>query len=163
MSDPTEFSADSPDTTHSADRLDQALAELAPGAASPGFTGRVMAALDEAGGRSPAWRGGDARRWALAAAAALAVAIGIYLGARPEPPLAALAAERESLRLEHDELMRELESLRSLAMETRPVLYLGTGDDVDYVLDLSPLVEQTTATARPAGFDEAALERPRYY
>lgn len=150
MSDPREFSGDS------ADRLDRALAELEPGAASPGFTGRVMAALDEAGDRSTAWRGGDARRWALAAAATLAVAIGIYLGARPEPPLAALAAERESMRLEHDELMRELESLRSLAMETRPVLYLGTGDDVDYVLDLSPLVEQSATTARPASFDDVA-------
>ena len=78
--------------------------------------------------------------------------------------MAALAAERESLRREHDELVRELESLRSLAEETRPVLYLGTGEDVDYVLDLSPLFEQAQpGTARPAGLDDAPTERPRYY
>lgn len=150
-------------TDFSPDRLDRALAELKPGAASPAFTGRVMAALDATERRGHALRVGGARRWALAAAAGLAIAAGIYLGARPEPPLAGLAAERQELRLEHDELMRELESLRSLALETRPVLYLGTGDDVDYVLDLSPLVEQSAATARPAGLDGAATENLRYY
>lgn len=150
-------------TDLSSDRLDRALAELGPGAASPQFTQRVMAALDAAERRGLTPPVGGARRWALGAAATLAIAAGIYLGARPEPPLAGLAAERESLRLEHDELMRELESLRSLALETRPVLYLGAGDDVDYVLDLSPLVEQSAATARPAGLDGVATENPRYY
>ncbi len=147
------------------DRLDRALAELAPGEASPDFTARVLAALDAADGRTGARAGGlGGRRWVLAAAALLAVAVGIFLGARPEPPVAGLAAERESLRREHDELMRELESLRVLARETRPVLYLGGGDDVDYVLDLSPLVETAAApTARPAALDQTSPDRPQYY
>ena len=143
------------------DRLDRALADLPRGAASEGFTRRVMAALDEKGERHA-----DPGRnvWALAAAALLAVAVGIYLGARPEPPLANLAAERESLRREHDELLRELDDLRSLAAETRPVIYLGAGDGVDYVLDLSPLVERPAdASMRPAGLDSSRQERPRYY
>lgn len=142
-------------------RLDRALAELPRRTASPGFTRRVMAALD--GGADQRARDRGSHRWALAAAAVFAVAVGIFLGARPEPPAAALAAERENLRLEHDELKRELESLRSLALETRPVLYLGAGDDVDYVLDLSPLVERSaTGGARPAGLDDTR-ERPRFY
>ena len=145
------------------DRLDRALAELPPTGASPEFTQRVMAALDDAGDRRDA-RPWLQRPWALAAAAALAVAVGIFLGARPEPPVAGLAAERADLRQQHDELLRELESLRSLARETRPVIYLGSGDDVDYVLDLSPLVERSPSpTTRPAGLDETGPDAPRYY
>lgn len=141
------------------DRLDRALADLPAASASPGFTHRVLDALDAKG---PPTRS-SAGFWALCAAALAAVAIGIGIGARPEPPGAELAAQRESLRQEHGELMRELESLRLLANETRPVLYLGSGDDVDYVLDLSPLVEPRAGTARPAGLAPAQTERPRYY
>ena len=150
---------ETPDETP--DRLDEALANLPPRAASPGFTRRVLTALDDRASSPGPARGPQPRVWALAAAAALAIAVGVFLGARPEPPVAALATERESLRLEHDELMRELESLRSLARETRPVLYLGSGDDVDYVLDLSPLVERSAA-ARPASLENTSAE-PRFY
>lgn len=137
------------------DRLDRALAGLEPRSASPGFTSRVLVAWDE---RRRRRRRPAAGAWALAAAALAATAVGIFLGSRPEPPLAALADERESLRREHGELVRELESLRELARETRPVLYLGTGDDLDLVLDLSPLVDpsrlEPPGSARPASFED---------
>lgn len=139
-------------------RLDDALAGLPRRKASPGFTGRVMARL----GETPRARQAPAARaWILAAAALAAVAVGLFLGSRPEPPLPALAAERESLRLEHDELRRDLESLRLLARETRPVLHLAPADDMNLVLDLSSLAAPPTG-ARPASL-EGGIPEPRYY
>ena len=138
--------------------LDEALASLAPTGASPGFTRRVLASLD-AERRTRAAPGLGV--WVLAAAAVAAVGVGIFLGSRPQPPLAALTAERESLRTEHGEIREQLESLRTLAQETRPVLYLGSGDDVDLVLDLSPLLT-AEAAARPAALD-ASPDPIRYY
>ena len=139
-------------------RLDDELERLPPLTASPGFTARVIEALDR--GAEPS--APPIRRWALAAAALLAIAVGFLLGSRPEPPAAEVTAERELLRQEYGELVQELETLRSMADQTRPRLYLGSGADLDLVLDLSPLVEAQTPTARPATQRDTD-PAPRYY
>ena len=137
--------------------LDEALAGLEPETASPGFTRRVVAALEHGEQRrAPAF---GVR--AFAAAATATVALGVFLGSRSEPPLAEIAAERESLRREHGELLRELESLRSMARESGPVLYLGSEQDTDLVLDLAPLLQPPSSGTRPASLE--ASDRPIDY
>jgi len=137
--------------------LDEALAGLEPRGASPDFTRRVIEALDEKESAPRSVLG----VWAFAAVAVAAIAVGIFVGSRPEPPLAELAAERESMLREHTELVRELESLRSMAREASPIIYLGSERDTDFVLDLSPLLEETAPTARPASLDGS--REPTYF
>ncbi|MDH3743793.1 MAG: hypothetical protein OES47_01680 [Acidobacteriota bacterium] len=138
--------------------LDQAIESLEPQTASTGFSRRVMAALPAAyePTRPEAQAG---RRWALAALAA-AVTIGILLGLEREPPLGGeLAAETEAIRVQHAELVQELQTLRGMAQETTPVLYLGADGDLDLVLDLAALMEETAlqpvAAQRQPGFRNA--------
>ncbi len=126
---------------HRTDPLSAALGKLEAPAASPGFTAAVLHRLDER----------DARRRrrriavALAAPALLAVAVGALLMQRPGAPAVqdgSSTASVEELRQQQRLLREELELLQRVADSRRTVLYLGSSDEYDLVLDLNPLLDQ---------------------
>ncbi|MCP4661189.1 MAG: hypothetical protein GY856_37780 [bacterium] len=115
-------------------RISQVLRSLPREEASPYFTAGVLRRL-----REPRRREARAR-WLLAVATILILAVAF--GAREgwhryehRQAVARLAA----LRAEHQALETELESLRALAAQAHPVVYLGSTRNVDLVLDLSQL------------------------
>jgi hypothetical protein len=133
--------------------LDQALAKLPREGAPAGFSRRVLADLD-----GPT-RSRAGARWLLAAGAAAALAVGLWLVplTTPEPPQMDVGALEE----EHRHLMAELESLKASLREseTMPVLYLGGNEQLDLVLDLGPIWRpEPAAGMRPAVF--TGTERP---
>lgn len=102
------------------------------------FTAEVLQRLEDtptsAGWRSP-------QRWIPALAAAmvmLAVTWTVHQAERETQRQAALT-RIEALRSEREALEVELDSLRRLASQNRPVLYLGADQGVDLVYDLSHL------------------------
>jgi hypothetical protein len=134
------------------DPIDRHLAKLAPEAASAGFTARVMRRIEESAAETPE-TGSIAHRWAFAAAALAAVAV-VFLLIRDDPA-GRQGSESRSIQLaemrkEHALLKQELGKLQSTALDTAPVIYLGTIDEVDYVWDLSPLLDQQADRAVPA-------------
>ncbi len=122
--------------TESDGKLD--LRELGGTGASPGFTGRVLEALDA----RVIQRRQAARRRALGISAlALAAALAVFWIARPGERTAALAPEARTAPLltQSDEVPR--------------VLYLGEMDGYELVLDLGPLLEEPLpGQVRPAAF-----------
>jgi len=117
-----------------------ALRSLPRPVASPGFTDRVLRRLDapehptERHGGSLPWRGG----WPLLVAALLLLVVGVReLWHRQQ--LYAATERIATLRVEQRELQREIDDLRHLTAEARPVVYLGSEDGVDFVFDLSRL------------------------
>lgn len=134
------------------DPIDRHLATLAPETASAGFTTRVMRRIEESAAESPA-TGPIPHRWAFAAATLAAIAVA-FLFIRDDP------AERQGsdsrsvrlaeMRKEYSLLKQEFGKLQSTALDTAPVIYLGTIDDVDYVWDLSPLLDRQAQGAMPA-------------
>lgn len=112
-------------------QLGDLLRELSREHARPGFTARVLQELGSPGERAP-WQG---FRMALAGALAAAAALAISVGVPPERPRSAIGTAEarqilEELRAEHGRLERELQ-----ALSEPPVVY-GSDEDVDLVLDL---------------------------
>lgn len=148
-------------THHPSEReLDRLLADLPRECASPGFSRRVLA------GRAAATRPGIARGWLLAAAAAAALGIVLWLAPRPAPQ-PSLATTR-ALQEEHRLLVQELESLKASLRDSQeaPLLYLAGSEELDLVLDLDPVWRQPAAGFRPAVHGDAPRpvtpgDRPR--
>lgn len=127
------------------DQLASLLKKLPRHEASTEFTDRLLERLDEPrAARMP-------QAWALAGAG-LVVFLAWFLGATLEQRHQNRhAAERvEMMRDEYRALSVELEELRSLASEARPVLDLGGTEQVDFVFDLRRLAEERgKARAQP--------------
>lgn len=116
---------------HDLDRSLALLSELPDERARPGFTGRVLARLDERPA-TPVWR---RPRLVFATAALLAVTATagvVQVRAEREADRAEARRVLKELRSEHDDLKHELESL-----STPPVVYVGGNEQVDLVVDLS--------------------------
>ncbi|MEM8962811.1 MAG: hypothetical protein AAGD38_15105 [Acidobacteriota bacterium] len=124
------------------DRVGELLRSLPAVEASPGFTRRVLARLDQPATASRPTHGGM-WRWATAALLVLLVAMGgwqlhgIHEQQQRQAELDELRQEYLALRAEVDELQRLRDEL--------PVFYLGGTDDVDLVLDVANLVEMRKA------------------
>ena len=127
------------------DALGRLLKKLPRHEASTEFTDRLMERLDEpSAARAP-------QVWALAGAC-LVVFLAWFLGATlGQHHQRREAAERvEMMRDEYRALELELEELRSLTFEARPVLDLGGTEQVDFVFDLRRLAEERgRARAQP--------------
>lgn len=137
------------------ERLTQALRELPPERASPGFTSRVLARLDEPEAHPREMR---LSRLSLAAVAAAALLVAVALGARHDrlPGSGGDAAEArallEEIRAEHERLERELSELEA-ASSGAPVLYLGGDESVDLVLDVGRVPERPAGRVQPASYN----------
>jgi hypothetical protein len=114
--------------------LQNALKSLPREQARVGFTGRVLRRIEQPSSRRAAshW---PAPRWAAAAAAAILV-LTLGFGWR-EWRHHQTVADLRVLLAEKQALEAELEDLRRLTADARPVVYLGSDDDVDLVLDLA--------------------------
>lgn len=128
------------------DDLSHLLKELPRHEASPAFTDRVLARLDE-----PPKGSLIGTRRGLALAAAAMMIVGIWLGAAAWRDR---AEQREIQRVrmmrdEYRELEVELEELRTLAREAQPVLDLGGSEQVDFVFDLRRHAQERGAIERP--------------
>ncbi len=123
--------------------------------ASPEFTDRLMERLDE----PPSRPTHVPRAWVFAGACV--VLLGAWLGSvtfeeRDQRRETAERIDRdtaeriEMMRDEYRALQVELEELRFLASEARPVLDLGGTEQVDFVFDLRRLAEERgKARAQP--------------
>lgn len=114
--------------------------------ARPGFTARVLSALDAEPRKAPAWRPAI-----LAAAALVAVAASAgFLAERQASRAADTERLLRELRAEHGRLEEEFQELAE-----PPVLYLGgyrgAGGEVDLVLDLSRVPDGVTIPASYKG------------
>lgn len=137
--------------------ISQRLRELPRHEASPYFTAGVLRRLREGPRRRPFQR--PLRRLAMAAATAATLVVGIF-GAHQ------LAEERErqqerrqalvrleTLEQQKAQLENEIRSLRRLARDAQPVVYLGSTPRVDVVVDLRRLAQRSRAAGvRPASF-----------
>lgn len=147
------------------DPIDRHLETLEPERASDGFTERVMESIGSSLGDRRSPRSLRAA-WAVAAAALVAV---LVLMIRAQPNHLESAQNRAhrltEMRRQHAALERELAALQASARDAAPVIYLGSVDEVDYVWDLSPLLERQAgravhATSRRAGSPELTKESP---
>lgn len=144
-------------------RLDDALRGLSRIEPSSHFTTRVLAHARERARRAP-WHALTRHRltvqlMASAAIAALA-ALSVDTWRNTKLPVSVAAAarpavgddERRALRSEYEALRSELAELERLRAVGNPVLYLGSTDQVDLVLDIRRYVRerQRGATATPA-------------
>ncbi len=135
------------------ERITRVLGRLPRETASPHFTAAVLRRLGEEPRRRP-------RRLALAACAAVVlatVAFGVHQWseerAREQQRQEALV-RLEALEAEKQALEAEISSLRRMARDARPVVYLGSTPNLDMVLDLSRLARRRTqAGIRPASHD----------
>jgi hypothetical protein len=126
-------------------RIGDLLRELPRERARPGFTARVVMALDAEPRKIPAWR-----PMVLAAAALAAVAVSTGFLAEQQASRAADTARLlRELRTEHGRLEEEFQELSE-----PPVLYLGGTGDVDYVLDLSRVPDGVTI---PASYNNGTI------
>lgn len=128
----------SPDEARTADRqLSQLLATLPRETTSEDFTARVLQRIETSPAKATILRWpGPIPLWAAAALFFIALTFGgreaWHRHQRQET-----IARYEALRAEHTALESELRRLRRLAVKTRPVLYLGGDESVEYVVDLS--------------------------
>lgn len=154
-------------------QLDDALRGLPRIEPSSHFTTRVLAHAREHA-RRPSWRGWTRHRLtaqlmasaAIAAVAALSVntwrhtklPVSVATAARP----AVAEDERRALRSEYEALRSELAALERLRAVSNPVLYLGSTDQVDLVLDLGRYVRerQRGTTTTPAHFRAPTRQPP---
>jgi hypothetical protein len=133
--------------------LGRLLRELPREKARPGFTTRVLARLDAVSERRE--RRGLPRAWRPRLAAAFTVlvvasgAAGLVRYEQREAQRAARVARARQLlrelRAEHGQIKRELESLPA-----PPVVYLGGNEDMDLVVDLRQVREESGV--RPATY-----------
>ncbi|MFQ5524822.1 MAG: hypothetical protein ACE5GX_01040 [Thermoanaerobaculia bacterium] len=132
-----------------AEHLDRYLRELPAARASAGFTERV---LDQLHRPVPVSDPVPATRlaWGALGLAALLVVGLTFLREPAEGPAASLSEEASEIRRQHALLTEELDRLRSRTHEAAPVLYLGSDNEVDYVLDLSPFLLPPAGGIMPA-------------
>ncbi len=141
-------------------QIDRLLAGLPRQAASPGFAGRVVAALEESA------RPRRSRSWLLAGVlATVLAAAGLWLTPRaPSPrdrPDDLRQADTGLMLEEHRRLTEELESLKTRLRATEPpLLYLGGDEGLDLVLDLTPVLQPAAAGARRGGIRPAEPSSP---
>ncbi len=115
------------------DRLD--LKRLPRVDASAGFTAEVLRRVRTGGTRQPAPR----LRLAVAAVAVvvLSAAAGTWWARQSAPESAPITAESlEQMKLEHQQLIRELESLRRLANDTQPFVPVSIDPRTEVLFDL---------------------------
>ncbi|MEM7583296.1 MAG: hypothetical protein AAF560_07955 [Acidobacteriota bacterium] len=140
------------------DRVSQALRSLPREQASPQFKREVLHRLDVERARK--------HRWGLAAAALLALAIGLGWQERQHQVTQQQSTARlQALLAEKQALEEELRQLQALTAQARPVVYLGGNEEVDLVLDLARLrsrgkpseLPQSPAAVRPAYFSNPKI------
>jgi hypothetical protein len=132
------------------------LRELPREHARPGFTARVLGQLDAKPRRAARWSFRLAPATpAIVAITALAVAIsaGALIewrgGARKHREAAQARQTLQELRAEHGRLEAELQAM------SPPVVYLGSDEKVDYVLDLDKVrAAGVVATSAPAAYHD---------
>ncbi len=128
-------------------RLSEILQSLPRERAGGDFTARVRSRIE----KRPTLLGAAWSRPALAAAMAL-IALTLGFGWREwrhAKAQTATVARLELLLEEKQALEAELVSLRRLASDARPVVYLGGNEQVDLVLDLERLRNRQTARSGP--------------
>lgn len=129
------------------DSLSSELASLPSIGATEGFTHEVVRRADQ-GELPPGFpAAGRLTKAGVAAAVGVALLAGATLYRINQKP--ALTTEVAEIRREHDALSLELDRLRQETREAAPVLYLGSDDQVDYVLDLSPFILSQTGGRLP--------------
>ncbi len=119
----------------------ESIRELPRERARPGFTGRVLARLDEPGAAPARPR----RAWALAAVLALG-AVAVVGGMRWQEESRAqrraevARAELAAMQREHARLASELQALRREPEPLPPVVLVGGDERAELVIDLGRLV-----------------------
>lgn len=130
------------------EQLNELLKRLPRRDSSSGFTGRLLARLDETRNRPVLFP------WAAAAALISMVTVagltGHYFIDKEQQ-----RQKIEAFRAEQQEIVLELQELKRLAEESNPVIYLGGNEDVEYVIDLRA-VEFNPGQIRPASYSTVA-------
>ena len=132
--------------------LRRALRELPVPRARDSFTREVLGRLDRAAAnREESPLRGPGRNRLLAAAAALALALGAAAGWRIDAG-ADRRAEIQALRAESTRLRGEIRDLETRLQEPTTLLYVGGTESVDLVLDLSRFPGPVPGEAAASGF-----------
>lgn len=120
--------------------LRELLDDLPRARASADFTGRTIKRLRAEKRRPRTWR----KPILVVAGCTLlfACAVPIWMHVSELNRRAQASSELAALRSEHAQLAAEINTLRQPANRPLPVLYLGSTDSVDYVLDLRQLAQR---------------------
>jgi hypothetical protein len=129
------------------------LRELTQEHARPGFTVRVLAQLDAKPRRAARWSFRPATALAAITVMVVAISAGALIewrgGARKHREAAQARQTLQELRAEHGRLEQELRAM------SPPIIYLGSDEKVDYVLDLDKVhAAGVVATAAPAAYHD---------
>ncbi len=145
------------------DRLTNDLQQLGSPGASAGFTQRVLASLDERQARRRSRR-------TLMTVFAVPTMVAVIAGSIYFADARSKTRQAEELRAQHRALQAELAELERARDRSQTVLYLGTGQDYDLVLDLEPLLDRSISApvvpalqdlrGRPARMMEASRRQP---
>ena len=140
--------------------LRQALGRLPAEQASEHFTQRVLDGLEH---RQATKVGMSSTRvvGVVVALATVGLALGLWIRAQSPTDPPAQQKSTQQLRLEYESLQEEVESLRSLAAQPPPVLYLGGDSRIDLVLDLGQVEPRATQPdIRPAATGPEGRRNP---
>lgn len=136
------------------DPLQQALADLEEVKASPGFSERAVHAYRARLASRGHWSFRFGRAAVAVSAAALIATLALVLSWRGRTnELSQFSAAAQELRRQHSELVDELNRLQSQTNSIAPVVYLGSDNEVDYVLDLSPFLVPATPSVLPTSME----------
>ena len=138
----------------SRDRFEELLKSLPRETASGGFTARVMARLPEHRSLSLGLRP-TVLAVTIGVVAVVAVLMGVLIGVaerRHEAAERQAALTRvEELRREYEDLQAELEMLRRVSAESRPVIGVVGNEEYDYLLDLRELLPRESQGSPKSG------------
>lgn len=140
--------------------LRQALGRLPAEQASEHFTQRVLDGLEN---RQATKVGMSSTRvvGVVVALATVGLALGLWIRAQSPTDPPAQQKSTQQLHLEYESLQEEVESLRSLAAQPPPVLYLGGDSRIDLVLDLGQVDPRATQPdIRPAATGPEGRRNP---
>lgn len=137
------------DRRHADQQLDDLLRSLPRESPTTGFAARVVRATQDRSARPVAGRFTVTSGMLASAALAAAVVVAILVfGPMPRDASPGIA-DREAptrdvadLEDEYQRLAAELEALETLRATARPVVYLGSGNKTDFVLDLDRLARR---------------------